>query len=170
MLEACCTINSFYIYPWPKYKGIVPEALPYVTEWKSLAKDRGLIFPDNVTIGFDNIKEGGIIGYCAYGSNFREITLDRNQWNGYDEISKMSLLFHELNHCYCGRGHDYVINGSKKEYGNNESSRKDPKKKDGFFKDGCPISLMFPIIAEDECSLFHYQDYIDEMFKDCDPY
>jgi hypothetical protein len=72
-------------------------------------------------------------------------------------------VYHELSHCACGRDHDH----DGKKYGDGTEDRKDPKRADEFWNDGCPKSIMFPFIIEDSCTLSHYDQYIDEMFEKC---
>jgi hypothetical protein len=78
------------------------------------------------------------------------------------------MIWHELTHCYCDRSHDY---GENKPYGNDGvKARKDPTKRDGFYLDNCPKSIMFPEILNDSCFNSHYNDYTKEMFDRCIPY
>ena len=170
VLMSCCTINLQTLGLIPKYEGVDPQAASYVAEWQQLAKYYKIEFTKKVTIGFDKINSESVVGYCEYGTNFREITLDSSYWANSTKISKMVIVFHELSHCSCNRSHSYIIDNHTKEYGNDESSRKNPSKKDGFFKDTCPISIMYPYVIEDYCFTTHYSDYVDEMFKDCEPY
>ena len=167
---SCCTITIGNRRIIPKYDGVDPQIAPYVAQWTSLAKDHGLKFDRAVSIGFMNINNGLVIGQCNFGFGFREIDIDSNYWANSTQINKMAMVFHELGHCKCDRGHDYIIGESIKEYGNDEKSRGDPQKEDGFFPDRCPVSLMFPTVSEDRCTLAHYQEYVDELFRDCDPY
>lgn len=151
----------------PEYTGVDHDIAPYVNEWLELAKMDGLKFHNTVTIGFKDINQGNVIGICYYGMSFREIDIDRGYWRISSSMSKMALVYHELSHCYCDRDHDY---GAGKLYGDGMEATKDPNKRDGFFGDGCPKSLMFPVAAGDYCTLMHYQDYINEMFERCDEY
>lgn len=165
---SCCTISFHNLGLAPKYKGVDSEAVPYVTEFKKLAKDHNVTFSNNVTIGFDDIKSEYVVGYCEYGISFREVTLDSKYWEDYTPIKKMVLVWHELGHCYCDKTHGY---GKGKLYGGDDSkNRQDDKQKDGFYPDTCPISLMYPYVIDDYCFSAHYAEYVDELFKDCEPY
>lgn len=164
---ASCTITLSGARLSPRYTGVDPILTPYVDRWFSMAKDRGLKFDKVVTLGFRNIDDGNIVGLCNYGFGFREIDVDKSYWKNSTESDKIVLVDHELVHCYCDRGHDY---GDGKEYGDAEKSRSDPSKKDGFWSDGCPISIMFPQIINGTCFINHYQDYMDEMFRGCVPW
>jgi hypothetical protein len=175
-LMACCTITIGTKRLVPKYKGVDPEVAPYVVQWLDMARDHGIKFDREVSIGFSDLNPSflnlgpSIVGVCNYGLGFNEIDMDKFYWINSTSIGKMAVLYHELSHCYCNRAHDYVVGNEVKQYGDDEKSRKDPKKKDGFFDDNCPISLMYPMVTEKECFLAHYQEYMDEMFRECDPY
>lgn len=154
--------------PFPRYFSVDPQIKPFVQQYMQLAKERGIKFNHNVNIGFRSINRGQVAGQCHYGLFFREIDVDTKYWDYFSDISATALLYHELSHCYCGRSHDY---GQNKEYGDDaDKARKNPKISDGFFVDGCPKSLMFPEIVSDSCFMIHYGEYVDEMFKDCEPY
>jgi hypothetical protein len=167
ILVSCCTITIDHNKLAPEYQGVDPKAEPYVNEFLSLAKIHNIVFIDKVTIGFKDIDQDSVIGLCNYGSYFREIDLDISYWNRSSKRSHMALLFHELSHCYCDREHDY---GDGKEYGDSEKVKKDTVKKEGYFEDGCPLSIMYPIIVNDDCFVSHYSEYTDEMFNRCKAY
>jgi hypothetical protein len=170
-LMACCTITLGVSRRLePRYKGVDPQVASYVNEWLNIAKEHGFKFDKIVTVGMMTIDRPSVVAQCNYGDKFREIDVDPTYWAQFKSITRMAMIFHELGHCYCDRSHDYVFGNHLKGYGNDESSRKDPKKKDGFFSDGCPISFMFPTVAEDSCTLSHYSEYVDELFKACEPY
>ncbi len=157
-LMSCCTFNLSQRRLTPEYKGVDPEIAPYVNEYMDLAKIMGIKFKNKVTVGFKDINNGNIIGECEYGLGFREIDVDRTYWNRSTTTSKMTLLIHELSHCYCGRTHDY---GPSKEYKNTWEGR---------FDDNCPKSVMYPKILPDGCVDLHYEEYILEAFDRCNPY
>lgn len=151
----------------PHYTEVDPKAAPIVNEWLSLAAMRGLKFSQTVNVGFMDIGKGNVIGQCNYGLNFNEIDLHTIYWEYMsNNLTKTALLFHELSHCYCNRLHDY---DEGKEYDDNEDSKTNLDKKEGFFEDHCPISLMFPFIVDNQCFLTHYAFYTSEMFDRCDP-
>lgn len=163
ILVSCCTINGNKICP--EYRGVNPQVAPIVDQWLLLAKEHGLKFNKTITVGFKNIKEHGVVGLSNYGIGFREINLDMKYWNNSTSISRTILLYHELTHSYCNRGHDY---GNGKKYKDAKEITEDPKKDDGFFQDECPLTIMFPVVLDDSCFMSHYQEYIDEMFNRCE--
>jgi len=157
-LLSCCTFNISGTRLIPEHEGVDPKIVPYVNEYMDLAKIMGIKFKNKVSIGFKDINRGVIIGECVYGINFREINIDRNYWDHATPISKNTLIFHELAHCYCGRIHDY---GLGKEYENEWEGR---------LEDGCKTSIMSPKILPDDCMVSHYKYYVVEAFDRCQPY
>jgi hypothetical protein len=151
----------------PIHKGVDPAIQPYVDSYMKLAKDHGIVFKNRGTAGFAVIGHGATIGVTYTAPGFREIDLDIGYWNRAGAIERTVLTYHELTHLYCDRGHDYWPG---KPYGKEDGGRNDPDKKDGFFSDSCPISLMFPYVIPRECMLVHYSQYVDELFKNCNPY
>ena len=143
---------------WPEFKGVDPRVSKYVDEYLRLAKENGIEFDGKVTIGFKDINDELTIAQCNYGSFFREIDIDNTIWNRHSEITRLVTILHELSHCYCDRDHDW---GDGREY--------DKKKNDGvgFFSDGCPMSILYPVIVEDRCVSGHYDFYTKEMFHRC---
>lgn len=180
-LLSCCSVLRGKLHP--DYKGEDPAFTQYANDYKDLAKQKGIIFKNEVTIGFKDIKDGSIIGQCNYGSYFREIDVDRGFWNSSSPLTRMTLLNHELTHCYCDRGHDFIKVENKKvvykKYDELKQNIKNdiprfgdsfPKDKSGYYDDGCAMSIMAPVILEDRCQRIHYNDYINEMFLGCSPY
>ena len=72
---------------------------------------------------------------------------------------------HELGHAYCGRAHDWF---GGKRYKDPEDKKS--KTKEGYYEDGCPLSLMHPTIVETDCFMAHYYEYVKEIFENCNPY
>ena len=157
--------------PYPEYKGVDPKAAPYVDEFLSLAKKEGIVFDDVVTVGFKDIPGDNsgykTIGLTNYGVNFREIDIDQVYWDRSNNLERKLLLFHELGHSYCDRDHDF---GKGTLYGKNGKSSEKRSEETGFFKDDCPLSIMFPLGVGDDCALNHYAAYIKELFNRCQPY
>ena len=170
--QSCATID---IKQFPEYKGVDPRAASFVKEYKELAKIQGITFKNDVTIGFKKINSGNVIGICTRAPGWREIDLDLDFWASSTQISRMSLVYHELSHCYCGREHDW---GTGKPYPETSADRAKEvldalaknKIPPGRYEDGCPLSFLYPVILDDNCVLAHYDDYIKEMFNRCEPY
>lgn len=147
------------------YSRTDPEFKDYSEEWYFMGKIKDLDLKNNVRIGFTDIKDRNVAGYCNYGLFFNEIDIDRVYWKQSNAWEKMNVIFHELNHCACGRDHGYVVNGQKGEYLDTQKHLGSP----GFFNDLCPKSLMFPQILDSTCTQKHFEWYIDEMFEQCKP-
>jgi len=171
----CCTLINMGYRSMPHYDKVDQEIAPYVNEYLYLANLRGLTFYHKINVGFKDTGDAvkmppGLVpvGVSNQGLWFREIDIDPEYWRYFTKTGRMALVFHELTHSYCGRGHDY---GDGREYGRDgREAIKNPSKADGFFEDECPISLMFPIIISDDCINRHADQYIEEMFQRCEPY
>lgn len=163
-LIQCSTMNK----TTPEYKGVDPRAEPFVKKFKEFAKMQGITFKNEVTIGFKKINDSATVGLTTYGNGFREIDIDIDYYNHITELNKETVIFHELIHSYCERGHTYDHGREWPEYA--DWHGKEPK--EGRYKDGtsCPVSIMYPVVLDDFCMLTHYTDYMIEMFKDCVPY
>lgn len=162
----------------PEYKGIDPRVKTYYDEYVALAKLHNITFVRKITIGFKKINDGNAVGMCSINglAGFREIDIDTESWNDYPAEKRTDVIFHELTHCLCGRGHDF---GKDKYYPEPNTleiftavknacvEKEDPK---GFYDDQCPLSLMHPNTLPPDCVTLHYPDYIKEMFDRCDPW
>ena len=159
----------------PDYKGVDPKIQPYVNEYMWLSTQFHIKFDDKVTIGFTKIDHGNVVGVCYYGGFFREIDIDSDYWEHSTTTTRMTLMYHELSHCYCGRDHDYAPG---KKYPETEAGRRRQAEKwlkeggprPGYWDDGCPVSLMYPVIVDDDCVQAHYNEYVKEIFDRCDPF
>jgi hypothetical protein len=159
----------------PEYTGVDPQLQSYVNEFIELAKIHDIRFYNKVTVGFKKVNEGNIIGVCHYGAFFREVDIDMDFWQNANEMDRLSLIFHELTHCYCERRHDF---GKNDVYPKNRLERYKAywrhlmygDKSYGYLKDGCPKSLMHPSLLDARCMYAHYDVYVAEMFERCDPW
>ncbi len=174
LLGSCA--DPMPVKPRPEHIGVDPKVQSIVDEYFWLGTQNHLTFNHKVTIGFKNINHGDVIGVCTSTWFWREIDLDTNFWAHSSATSHMALLFHELTHCYCGRNHDYA---DGKDYPNTVDARikqafewiRDKNGPiPGYLADGCPASFMYPEILDDQCTLKHYNDYVQEMFDRCDAY
>lgn len=146
-----------------------------VDEFMWLSAQNNLEFHHSVTIGFKDINDGAVVGLCTYGGYFREIDIDRTYWNHSTNGTKIALLYHELTHCYCNRGHDY---GKDLKYPESEAARiaraiqwkLEGGERPGYWDDGCPISLMYPVVVDNQCFRQHYAEYTKEIFDRCRPF
>jgi hypothetical protein len=156
----------------PDQVGIDKEILVFEKMYALDAAMRGIKFKKHVTIGFSLIKKkkgkGTVVGLCTYGKKFREIDVDSQYWHESTWTSKRSLIYHEMTHCFCGRGHTF----NDGIYPEADDLPKGPffMIEPGYLQDGCPMSIMYPYILSDECVAKHWEMYDQEMFESCYPY
>jgi hypothetical protein len=166
---SCATlnVNSSSSNTVPKYNGVNELIAPYVEQWMELAADHKLSFQHTVNIGFTNMRDR-TVGLTRYENGFREIDIDSRFWVFSNENQKNTLIWHELAHAYCDRSHGY--DGG--EYGDDldQAIKSREEGGDGFYSDLCPKSLMFPALVQPVCFKRYFFQYIDEMFKNCNPY
>lgn len=167
------------IKPAPEHTSEItdPELIALVGEYKRLSAQYNVVFNKTVTIGFKDIDQGSVVGQCTYGRGFREIDLDKKFWDRASWKNKITVVFHEMTHCNCTRvEHDY---GPEKLYPDTTLNEildivnyKVPfyKAEEGFFDDGCPLSIMYPYVLYEGCLDLHYAQYVKEMFDRCQPY
>lgn len=159
-------------------KEITNKEVKVITdEYFRLSAYNNMRFNNKVSIGFSEIERTNIIGYCTYQTDFREIDLDKVYWSRTTWLSKVALLYHELTHCYCERGHDF---DEGEAYPENVLQTLlgrylvkiplSPLRPAGYMDDFCPKSVMHPIIMDDECFEKHYGYYVKEMFARCKPF
>ena len=79
-----------------------------------------------------------LIGQCDLDNN--QVTIDETFWKNATDLSKTALIYHELGHCLLYRAHTEQVKS-----------------------DGCPSSLMFNVIADDDCLAVHMEEYLTEM-------
>lgn len=180
-LYSSCHSEGMTVRRYPIHKGVEVTLQPLVNEYKDLAAKNNIRFKNEVTVGFSDIntKKGQytIIGVTHYGKGFREIDLDKKNWKYSSDLGRKALIFHELTHAYCFRGHTY---GNGEDYPVLEldgildfirSYMDGPTKpKPGYMLDYCPMSIMRPIVVSDYCMKKHYEEYKKEMFAQCVAY
>lgn len=172
-LTSCSTVGIDKILP--EYKGIDPAFLSLTRQYVEIAHEKGIHFSRPVTIGLTKIKRGNTIGLCHYLLGAREIDIDRNFWAHASPVERETLLWHELTHCFCDRDHDF---GKGQNYPEvklqtvvkHEINRLTCTAEVGYLEDGCPKSIMHPVILDEGCMTEHYSYYINEMFDRCDPW
>lgn len=163
----------------PEYNGVDLAIKPYVDEFLDISKRNNITFTNKVTVGVKRINTGAVIGLCTTkGTEWREIDIDYNFFVNSPEIRRKALIFHELIHCYCTRGHDHSggtdypsINTLKlfvERVG--QSIPWCLEKSSGYFDDGCASSIMHPYIQELGCLQTHWDEYMKEMFDRCEPF
>lgn len=162
----CISLHLKEIRFAPHHEGIDPKLSSYVNRWMDLAKTNHIEFKKTVSIGFKKINQDNAVGMCYYGRKFREIDIDPEYWSKIDFIGKTVLVWHELDHCYCNRDHDFA----KGKVYPKPKDGKMPNKDVGYYPDKCPLSIMHPIVVDDMCFIIHSDDYVREQFERCVPY
>lgn len=148
----------------PHYKGVNNDLRPYLDSFKEeIAPNKY-----DLTIDFDNLP-GTTAGTCFYiPPKKREIAIDRYQWLILTPAQKEGLVYHELAHCTCNMGHEYILSGIRVRYdGSLIWSIFNSRSSDGFFKDKCPKSLMYPNILDHDCYKKHRKEYIKHLKSIC---
>lgn len=174
-LLGACSSTSISVKTKPDHIGVDAQVKKLYDEFMWLSVQNNIQFYNKVTIGFTKIKQEDAIGMCTWGGRFREIDLDLSYWKDSTSISKVALFFHEMTHCFCSRIHDY---GEDKKYPEDTKERvaealswlKNGGPRPGHWEDGCPTSLMYPVILDDDCTKSHYSEYVKEMFDRCKPW
>lgn len=172
-----CSCSTGTVKKHPEHEGVDPKLQPYVKEYKELAKIQGITFKNDVTIGFKKLNSGSVVGLTTFNRLWREIGIDPEYFEASTNTRRVALLFHELGHSYCTRGHDFTDkDGNGIDYPRDLSSlleqafawRKRGGQKPGRYDDACPHSIMYPFVLEDDCMRAHYSDYVVELFTRCE--
>ena len=97
------------VFVQPDYPGVQEELWPYFRLFEQEASARGVqvdLVSSGITAEIAEIHEGNVIGRCQYGRySGNHITIDLTYWNRSGTLGKELVVFHELGHCYLGRGH-----------------------------------------------------------------
>lgn len=91
------------------YPGVDQNLWPYWESFEREAQSRGLEFDlaeAGITASIEPLHDGNVIGRCQYGRFVtNHITIDRPYWNRSGRLGREMVVFHELGHCFLGRGH-----------------------------------------------------------------
>lgn len=68
------------------------------------------------------------------------IALRKDTWLYLSPLQRASLVFHELGHCHMSMDHDTRVR-----------------------PDGCPLSLMYPSVIDDQCLGKHWSEYLSRL-------
>ena len=180
-LVSCSSLfKKIEIKLYPEYVGVDARVKPIVDEFFELSARNNIVFKNRVTVGIKKVNRKSVIGLCTRSLSWREIDIDETFLAESSSKRAKILVFHELVHCYCSRGHDFE--GKKYSEGIEkvlENWREGiaasipwclEKLGHGFLEDGCSASIMNPYIVSDECAKAHYEEYLKEMLNDCVPY
>lgn len=107
----CITCTQEYVEPPPPlFNGLVDARLiPYFQAFEEQAALRGIVVDlavASITGDISNIQEDDVAGTCSYRSHApNEVMIDLEYWNKSSTLRREMVVFHELGHCYLGRGH-----------------------------------------------------------------
>ncbi len=107
----CLNCNKESVTPITlPYHGLVDQRLiPYFQTFEKEGALRGVNVNLNdvpVTGTIASIQEDNIAGTCSYQvSEPHAVTIDLEYWNAASTLGRELVVFHELGHCYLGRGH-----------------------------------------------------------------
>lgn len=181
----CCVflaraaIDHHEVKKAPEYKNIDPKLEELLKSYKEEATKRGIKFTKPLTMGFKDIDDGNVVGLCTYGDDWREIDVDKKFWKKSNALTRKTLIYHELTHCLCTRGHDF---GKDANYPEGVMAKilndipqhfrfymlYDPPP--GYYDDGCPYSIMHPVVIDNQCMKDHKKEYAEEMWQRCKPW
>lgn len=163
--------------PEVKMQAYKQELTVIIREYFELSRRNNVEFSNKVGFRFENIDRKNVLAMCSYGLLSRRISLDIHYWEEATWNAKISTVYHEMTHCYCGRAHDFdegkdypdttFLSVLKQYFGKYIAS---PLKPEGFLDDNCPKSIMYPYSFSDQCFQTHYAYYVKEMFNRCDPW
>jgi hypothetical protein len=83
----------------------------YVSNFQQIAAQNGVALTvDNLVIQFGTLGQSAEMGECDINDGEPPtITIDESYWNSADEMSRKTLIFHELGHCVLRREHRTAI-------------------------------------------------------------
>jgi hypothetical protein len=125
-------------------------------------------------LGWERFK-GGTIGLCYYPmfGNKGKIEIDTNFWVQASETKRRGLMWHEFGHCVCGLGHSVEIEQLEPNWLIKFLHRlgvKTARNRGFYLNDGCPKSLMHPLLPSEECLEKHWESYKSQIIKSCRPF
>jgi hypothetical protein len=167
MAISCSTIKDDMFRPIPIHKNVDLEFQEYLSDFISIDPSKTKALNKyKITIGFYNFKNS-IAGVCFYfPNNIREISVNPSTWERSSYEDRWELITHELVHCLCNRDHTWK-GGKYKEA--SEEDRVPRTEENGYFSDGCSMSIMHPRMQGAYCVGAHEAHYRSELFEGCDP-
>lgn len=102
------------LLPIGEFPGVDPALWSYFSSFEEEAAARGLdidLYLANITGVISEIDEEHVAGQCTYSSNApNAVTIDKTFWDRSNVIFREFVVFHELGHCFLGRGHEEGTN------------------------------------------------------------
>lgn len=163
--NSCSVFNSFRITK--QYPNIEHDFIQYI-DYFVVSSDGKVTWDDfdNFTMGFSQYpSDSNVIGTCYPLLN--EVSINQDWWEYSSTPNKrLAVVFHELGHCILKRNHTampdndgfvHILETIAFKFGF--------LKEKSTIKDGCPASIMNPVVLSDECLDWHYRYYIKELFN-----
>ena len=97
-----------------EFPGVDPALWSHFSNFEAEAAARGLdidLYLANITGEISEIDEEHVAGQCTYSSAApNAVTIDKTFWDQSNVLYREFVVFHELGHCFLGRGHEEGIN------------------------------------------------------------
>lgn len=172
-LLAGSAILDAYLSAYRQFDSIDPKLEPYLVRFLKIVgpnTDPEILKGLTMGLSVTNFLSGSAVGVCYYSKlpdGGREISISYWDFHMYDENAKESLVFHELAHCLCNIGHSHAEGA----YGTPQEERSRPSnekvRERGYLADGCPSSLMHPIMLDFGCYEAHRELYLNDIYERC---
>ena len=94
-----------------------------------------------------------------------KIQIDPEWWYRMGDYDHWSVLYHEIAHCGCGE--DHPIEASQEWFFDFLHHLNVQASHAPWLPDGCPKTLMYPIVVGQECIYRHEDEYVKELFRNC---
>ncbi len=102
------------LLPLGQFPGVDPALWSYFSNFEAEAATRGLdidLYLANITGEIAEIEEEHVAGRCTFSSAApNAVTIDKTFWDRSSVLFREFVVFHELGHCFLGRGHEERTN------------------------------------------------------------
>lgn len=102
------------LLPLGQFPGVDPALWSYFANFEAEAAARGLdidLYVSNITGEIAEIEEEHVAGRCTFSSAApNAVTIDKTFWDQSSVLFREFVVFHELGHCFLGRGHEEGTN------------------------------------------------------------
>jgi len=102
--------------PLGEFPGVDPALWSHFSNFEKEAAERGLdidLYLANITGEISEIDEEHVAGQCSYSNRApNAVTIDKTFWDRTNDLYREFVVFHELGHCFLGRGHDEETNAN----------------------------------------------------------
>ena len=110
VLAACHQSPDLEIKTTKIYPGVEEALWPFFAAFEQAAADRGQhidLAAEGITGSIEAIPNHGTVGLCNHRPEAPDhVIIDESFWQMSNRHAKELIVFHELGHCYLGRGHN----------------------------------------------------------------